>query len=112
MAVQFSEEHEGEVTVLLLEGRLDAASSPSAQQRVASLIDGGVTKLVLDLEKVDYMSSAGMRLILEASKKLKSKGGKIVLSSLKDEVMEVIQMAGFDQILEITATKGEALAAF
>lgn len=112
VAVQISEKQQGEVLVVSLEGRLDAATSPVVERKLSEKIEGGVTKLVLNFAGVDYLSSAGMRLLLTVSKKLVSLKGKLAVSNISDEVMEVIKMAGFDRVLDIHATEADAVGSF
>lgn len=111
MSVQIIEDEERGVLIARLEGRLDAASSPLVEQKITSFIDAGHRKLLLSFEQVDYLSSAGMRVLLTLSKKLQSLKGKMVLACVKADVMEVVRMAGFDRILEIRNTEREALSA-
>lgn len=104
-----SEAEQGGFIILRIEGRVDATTSPQLDKIVNSMIDTGHHKIVLNFSEVDYLSSAGMRLLLSASKKLKSLGGKLVLCSPTDDVMEVIKMAGFNHILHIVSTEEKAL---
>ena len=112
MAVQVTEKQQGEVLVVGIEGRLDAATTPVVERKLSEKIEGGATKLVLNFAGVDYLSSAGMRLLLTVSKKLAALKGKMALSNVSDEVMEVIKMAGFDRVLDIHATETDALGSF
>ena len=66
-------------------------------------------QLLLDFTDVDYLSSAGMRLLLSATKKLKAREGVLLLSGVGEEVMEIIKMAGFEKILAIFSSEKEAL---
>lgn len=102
-------EEKDEVVVFRISGRLDAASSPQLEKKISSIIDSGHFRILLDLANVEYLSSAGMRLMLSISKRLKNIEGKIVACSLNDEVMDVIRMAGFDQVLEVYPTEAAAL---
>ena len=95
--------------ILRLEGRVDAASAPILDKKVTRLIDEDHYHLLLDFSRVDYLSSAGMRVLLSATKKLLSKKGHLLLFSLSDEVLEVIKMAGFDKILRIFSSEKEAI---
>jgi len=95
--------------ILRLDGRLDAASSPILERKISSLIEEDHYHLLLDFSRVDYLSSAGMRVLLSATKKLMSKKGALVLFSLSEDVNEVIKMAGFDKILRIFSSEKEAL---
>ena len=102
-------EEKGDVVVLRLQGRLDAASSPQIEQQINSIIETGNFKIVLNLAGVDYLSSAGMRLLLATSKKLKHLEGKILTCHISDDVMDVIKMAGFQHVLELYQTEEESL---
>lgn len=103
-------EEKGEVIILRVKGRLDAASSPQLEKKINSIIDGGHFKMVLNFSDVEYLSSAGMRLLLAISKKLQNLEGKVVACSLHDEVMDVIKMAGFNQVIEFYPDEAESLA--
>jgi anti-anti-sigma factor len=101
-------EEKGDVVVVRVQGRLDAASSPQLEKRLNAIVESGHFKMILNLSGVDYLSSAGMRLMLSVSKKLKHLEGKVVACSLNDEVMDVIKMAGFHQVLEIYPSEEES----
>lgn len=103
-------EEKGEITVVRLEGRLDAHSSPQLEKQLQSIIDSGHFKFILNFEKIDYLSSAGMRLMLAITKKLKGLEGKLVACRMHEEVLDVIKMAGFNQVIEIYPTEEEAFA--
>ena len=103
-------EEKGDIIVMRVKGRLDAASSPQLEQTINSIIDGGHFKLVLNFSDVEYLSSAGMRLMLAISKKLQNLEGKVVACSLSDDVMEVIKMAGFNQVIEFYPNEQESLS--
>lgn len=95
--------------ILRIDGRLDAASAPILERKINNLMDEDHYHLILDFTRIDYLSSAGMRVLLSATKKLKMKKGALILFSVSDDVGEVIKMAGFDKILHICSTEKEAL---
>jgi len=95
--------------ILRIEGRIDAATVALLERKIDSLLEEKHNRLLLDFTRVDYLSSAGMRLLLSATKKVKLNKGSLVLFSLNDEVEEVIKMAGFDKILLICSNEKEAL---
>ncbi len=97
------------VVILRLDGRIDAATAPILGQKIQMLIDDNHVQIALDFTYVDYLSSAGMRVLLSESRKLHAKQGTFVLFSLSSEVEEVLKMAGFDRILHIFPTEKEAL---
>lgn len=110
--VNVTQEEQGDILILRVEGRLDATSSPVLDKKVSSFIDNDKCNVVMNFYGVEYLSSAGMRLLLSATKKLKSKDGKMVISGITEPVMEVIKMAGFDRILTIVATEEDAIREF
>ncbi len=94
-----------------LEGRLDATTTPALEVKISKVLEENKQFMLIDFSKVDYLSSAGMRLLLSATKKIKAHGGKLVFCAMSDEVMEIIKMAGFERILAIYPTEEEALKA-
>jgi anti-anti-sigma factor len=100
------------VKVLTFEGRLDTQTSPDAQQQLTRLIEEGETKILVNLEKLDYISSAGLRVLLVVAKQLKTTDGELRICSLNEVVKEVFDISGFDMILPISASESEALEGF
>lgn len=95
--------------ILRVDGRVDASSAPILERKINSLIEDGHTYLLLDFNRLDYLSSAGMRVLLASLKKLKSQKGDLILFGLSEEVIDVIKMAGFDKIFRIYSSEKEAL---
>jgi anti-anti-sigma factor len=103
-------EKEG-IHVLRVGGRLDATSAPLLERRLAPIIETPKIHLVMDLKNLSYLSSAGMRVMLAATKKLKAHQGQIVFSSAQGAVLEIIKMAGFENIFKFYPTELSALKA-
>jgi anti-anti-sigma factor len=99
---------EGDVYVIDVSGRLDASTTPLAEKKVSKLLDDA-KKILVDFSDVEYLSSAGMRLLLSMTKKLLAKEGKIAFFGMQEDVYEIIQMAGFERILPIFKSKVNAL---
>lgn len=111
--VELAQEKKGDILILRVGGRLDAVSSPQLEKQVMdSINESNHNKVLMNFENVSYLSSAGMRLLLSTTKKMKSKEGKFIISSVNDGVMEVIKMAGFDHILNIYNSEDEGLNMF
>ncbi len=110
--MQISVKTTNEVKVLAFEGRLDSQTSPDAQQQLTRLIEEGETKILVNLEKVDYISSAGLRVLLVIAKQLKTTDGELRICSLNEVVKEVFDISGFDMILPISASESDALEGF
>ena len=102
----------GEVKVLQMEGSLDTQTSPQAQTLITQLIDQGATRIVVNFEKLDYVSSSGLRILLTTAKKLKANGGQLRVCGLNGDVQEAFKFAGFHMILTVKKTESEALEQF
>ena len=107
--MEISERKVGGVCIVSLNGRLDSGTSDTLAQRLHHLIDGGERRLVIDFEKLDYISSTGLRVLLVAAKRLKAVDGRIVLSSLKPHILEVFEIAGFKSIFPIYGNADQAV---
>lgn len=86
-------------TTLIISGRLDTTTAPDLDKTLNEDIEG-TTELVLDFSAVEYVSSAGLRVLLGAQKKMQ-KIGSMKLTGVCEEVMEVFEMTGFSDILTI-----------
>lgn len=91
-------QNEGILTIAL-DGRLDTTTAPELEQEIKDSLDG-VTELVMDFAKLDYISSAGLRVLLSAQKKMNRKGLMKVIHA-NDSVMEIFDVTGFADILTI-----------
>jgi len=100
------------VTVVAMEGNLDTNTSVDAQSHNNALIDEGATKLVTDFTKVDFVSSAGLRILLATAKKLGGIGGSLRICGLNEAVNEVFEISGFSTILEVFPSRDNALQGF
>jgi len=86
--------------VIQVKGRLDTNTAPELEKSSTESIEG-IKKLTLDLKELDYISSAGLRVILTLHKDMSGKGAALVVAHPKDEVMEVFDMTGFSSFLTI-----------
>ena len=100
------------VNMLSLSGRLDAYSATEMEKKLDALIESGQTRLVLDLEKLEYISSSGLRVFLAALKKVKKEQGDIKLACMKPFIREVFDIAGFSQLFNIFDTREAAVSSF
>ena len=83
-----------QVAVVEIVGELDGKTAPEAQERVLPLVQPGC-KIILDMTKVPYMSSAGLRLFLLLNRKISSHNGRIALIGLSEEIRDTMDMTGF-----------------
>ena len=90
---------EGTSLVIAVEGRLDTMTAPELETELRAGIDG-VEELIIDFAGLDYISSAGLRVLL-AAQKIMNRQGEMVIKNVNDEVMEVFEVTGFVDILTI-----------
>lgn len=98
-----------DITVLEPEGRLDTNTSRPFEDKVNEILGTGESKFVIDCRELEYVSSAGLRVLLMLARKLQGKGGALVLCSLSDSVREVLDISGFSRIFTIEASQAQAL---
>ncbi len=100
------EEHRvGDTLVLVPEGRLDSQSANDFEEKVLQFIDGGEKSILLDFSMVDYISSAGLRVVLTSARLQKGKNGNLAICSLVGTVKDIFRVSGFDAIVDIYADR-------
>lgn len=97
------------VTVLRLSGDLDTGTSDTAQEIINQAIDDGANNVLISLRDVGFVSSAGLRILLVAAKKMVSIDGTLRISDLNETVHDVFEISGFSSIFNVFATEQDAL---
>ena len=97
--------------VVTADGRVDGTNARDFQSALEAVIEASDQAVILDMERLTYISSAGLRVILLAAKSLQRKDAALSICSLSDPIREIFSVSGFDQIIPIHATQAEALAA-
>lgn len=100
----------GGCSKLKFQGRLDATSSAEADSAFSGLIDAGSARIFVDMSELDYISSAGLRVLLVAAKRVQQKGGRIALFGLSENVKDVFEISGFASVFKIGSGEADALA--
>ena len=100
------------IQIVAFEGNLDTNTSPEAESKINELIDAGNQKLLVNFEQLNFISSAGLRVLLATVKKLNASGGELRICSLYPTVQEVFDISGFVTILSVKGTEEEALSSF
>lgn len=98
--MQISKTFNAEKLTLALTERLDTLTAPELEQEISAL-NSDVKELTLNLEELNYISSAGLRVVLIAHKKLKTNGGQLIIRNPNEIVQEVFEMTGFADMLTI-----------
>ena len=96
--MQIVVKEEGKPTVIALEGRLDTNTSPQLEQFASELYDKGISDIVVDMSQCEFVSSAGLRVIV-AMQKHATVNGSLAFRDVQPDVMDVFTMTGFDNIL-------------
>lgn len=102
---------ESNALIGVLQGRMDAVTTADFDRWFAERIDAGEQRLVLDMSGLEYISSAGLRSLLAAAKKIKAVGGALALCGLSGTVAEVFRMSGFLTIFTVRDSSAEAVLA-
>lgn len=100
------------ITIVDLEGRLDSKAVGAVNDEMVRIIQGGAKQMIVNLEKMDFVTSAGLRVLLRSSKLLQGAGGKMKLCGANDLVGDVLKTAGFDSLLNLYSTESEAIQSF
>ncbi len=108
--MQISTRTSNDIHIVAIAGSLDSTTSPEAQKAL-DVVLASAKKVVLDFSALDYISSAGLRVLLGAAKQLRASGGTLRMFGLNQSVREVFEISGFSAILAVYKSEGEALGA-
>ena len=108
--MQISTRTSNDIHIVAVTGSLDSTTSPEAQKSLDSVL-AGARKVALDFSQLDYISSAGLRILLGVAKQLRAKGGTLGMFGLNQSVREVFDISGFSSILPVYQSEAEALGA-
>jgi anti-sigma B factor antagonist len=110
--MQISEKTEGKVNIVCLAGRLDGATAEEVEKKLVTLASSREPRLVLNLKELEYISSAGLRVLLGTQKKATKQQGEMRLACLNPSVKDVLDIAGFTQFFKLFATEEDAVKSF
>ena len=99
--MEISQKEEKGIVSIAIKGRMDADSSPDAEKVVKEALGAEANRLLFDLGELEYLSSAGLRVLLSAAKEMRRREGKIVLCSLNEFVKEIFEVSGFQSLIPI-----------
>lgn len=105
-------ERRGDVTVVRLAGSVDGLTAPELEQAIQAEAGKGDNRFVLVLAEVDYTSSAGLRVLLAATKSARAAGGDVRLAEVRDHVRKVLDLSGFTNIMRIFPDTDAAVGSF
>ena len=96
-------------TIVSLQGQINSANAATVETEVLAVLQKGAKNVLLNMTELSYISSAGLRVVLVLAKRLKQAGGKLVIYGMQPHVREVFDISGFLAILNVTATRNEAV---
>lgn len=108
----FTNEKIGSALVASVAGQVNSANAASLETQMLTLVDSGEHDWVLDLGRLEYISSAGLRVVLMLAKRIRENQGQLVLCGMHPHVREVFDISGFLAILTVVDTRDEALEQF
>jgi len=109
--MELREEHRDNNLVVAVAGRLDVIASPELETRLLAVIDTGVQILVLDVSKLEYISSAGLRVLIVVAKKIRAEGGDMVFSGADLNIKKILDISGFTKMFKIVDSPDDAFSA-
>lgn len=98
-------------SIMELDGRLDTTNYQSLETALQEKLDGGEKNIIVDCEKLSYISSSGLRVFLMFLKKIKAVEGAFFICSLQDDIQEIFKISGFNSIFDIFENRNKAEAA-
>jgi len=105
------EEKAGGVTVVEVKGRVDSTTAPTLGERLTINLEAPKVRVVLDLSQLEYISSAGFRILLLAAKRAEEAGSRFVLCGVSGKVRQLFDVGGFLDLFVISASREEGIAA-
>ena len=108
--MELRQENAGAVAIVAISGRIDSNTSPQLERVLIDMIAAGAPRLVLDLTGTQYLSSAGLRILLLTAKQIERARGRFVLHGLCDRVRDVLDLSGFLSELKVCSDRTEAVA--
>ncbi|AWK87206.1 STAS domain-containing protein [Azospirillum thermophilum] len=109
--MNISKQTVGSVTVLKAEGRIDSSNAAEFETHLVEAVGSSASRVVVDMEPLTYISSAGLRSLLVAAKRARPAGGRIALAAMAPHIREVFDLSGFSSLFEIHGKAEEAVAA-
>ncbi len=110
--MKITADQRGQVTLVAIEGSVDALTAGEVTNFLNARIGAGGYRLVADLSRLEYISSAGLRAILAALKEARRAGGDLRLAAAQDNVQRLLNMAGFTSIVKFYTDVDAAVASF
>ena len=111
MHMELTSKSSEKVIVIYVDGDLTTNSSPEVEAEIKAILEGTAKNVIINVERVNFIASTGLRIILSLGKRLNSKGLKLTVCSMNSSTKSVFEMSGFSKIIPIFESEEKALAA-
>src|SRR5919108_1118881 len=99
----------GEASILTLRGEIDVYTAPRLRQSIVDLVDGGTRQIVVDMEKVDFLDSTGLGVLVGGLKRVKDRDGSMKLIATQDRILKIFDITGLSKVFPIFGSLDKAL---
>jgi len=101
----------GDASLLSLRGEIDVYTAPRLRQAIIDLVEGGATRIVVDMEKVDFLDSTGLGVLVGGLKRVRVKDGSLSIVTTQDKILKIFDITGLNRVFAIHASVDAAAAA-
>jgi len=109
--LSLSTRSEGDRTVVAVGGEIDVYTAPKLREHLIDLVSGGAHHIIVDMERVDFLDSTGLGVLVGALKRVRSEDGSLDLVCTQDRILKIFRITGLTKVFPIHASVDEALAA-
>ncbi|MCP4137357.1 MAG: STAS domain-containing protein [bacterium] len=110
--LRYSSSKQGKVMVINIGGNLDAETAPKFNEKLTGEIKKGAMKVLVNMENLEYIASAGLGVLISANETLKKKNGDIKISAMNDKIKKIFKLLGFTNLFKVYDTDEKALDSF
>jgi anti-sigma B factor antagonist len=97
------------VAILTLRGEIDVYTAPRLRQAIVDLVDAGSLNIVVDMEKVDFLDSTGLGVLVEGLKRVRTRNGNLSIVVTQDKILKIFDITGLNKAFPIFGSLGDAL---
>jgi anti-sigma B factor antagonist len=109
MDLELDTQARGDASVLALRGEIDVYTAPRLRQAIVDLVDGGAKRIVVDMEKVDFLDSTGLGVLVEGLKRVKTREGSLSIVATQDKILKIFDITGLNKAFPIHPSVDDAL---
>src|SRR6266516_6971261 len=100
---------ENSANVIALRGEIDVYTAPLHRQKIVDLVDQGALNIVIDMEKVDFLDSTGLGVLVEGLKRVKRRGGNLTIVVTQDKIIKIFEITGLNKAFSLHTSVDDAL---